>query len=71
MFLDQCQALDESPALEESLCRPVRFPVSATGGLAHYTGRNFERPFISYSVNPKLYHPATQVKLLHSISIHK
>jgi hypothetical protein len=44
---------------------------SAKGGLALYTGRNFERPFISHSVQPKIGHLSTQVKLFRSISIHK
>jgi hypothetical protein len=39
-----------------------RFATHDPVGLAHYTGRNFERPIISYSVEPKIDHRQFQVK---------
>ncbi len=39
-----------------------RFASQDPVGLDHYTGRNFERPFISYSVIPKIDHRREQVK---------
>ncbi len=39
-------------------------------GLAHYTGRSFERPVISYSVQSKIDHRPKQVKNLKPFSVH-
>ena len=39
-----------------------RFANQIPIGLAHYTGRSLERPFISYSVQSKLDHQLKQVK---------
>ena len=39
-------------------------------GLAHYTGRSFERPVISHSVLPKIDHRNKQVKIITGFSIH-
>jgi hypothetical protein len=64
-----CLALDESP--EGSFpCPAGSLTGSAFGGLAHYTGRSFERPVISHSVHPKIYHRHMQVKQIARNSIH-
>ena len=49
---------------------PGRFATQDPVGLAHYTGRNFERPFISYSVVSKIDHRGVQVNKLGKISVH-
>jgi hypothetical protein len=54
LFRGPCLALDESPA--EGNPFAGRFANQDPVGLAHYTGRNFERPFISYSVISKIDH---------------
>ena len=38
--------------------------------MAHYTGRYFERPVISYSVQPKIDHRRMEVKMQNTFSVH-
>jgi|GEM_PF-4124362 len=55
---------------QEGIPYTGRFATPVPFGPAHYSGRNLERPFISYSVKSKIDHHVKQVKKQNTLSVH-